>query len=753
MMMDIRTIKIDDVEITVQKGMTILEAARSVNLYIPALCSHQDLEPGPFPKPNVDYVFYNGIKIYNEGPLPQAYECGLCVVEVEGRDELELSCWTYVEDGMVVHTNTDKVKEARQDRLMMYMVTHPHACLECEEQKDCDLSQCSKDIPEEERCHQLSGHNEFLKMAQFIGIRPDTPPYKYQGLPVIDNEPLIIRDYNLCVNCTRCVKACRDFRGIEAIGFINTPDGEVLIGTLAPRLWDSGCRFCGACIAVCPTGALMDKCADSVDIDETTLLPCTHACLAGIDIPRYFRYISEGRLDEALAVIREKVPFPSVLGRVCFHPCEQACRRGEVNEAISICSLERYAADNGGNLWKQNSKVASSTGKKVAIVGSGPSGLTAAYYLAKKGHAVTVYEALSQLGGMMRVGIPEFRLPGDVLDKDINEILSVGIEAKTDTPVDEATFVVMKNEYDAIYIGTGSHKPRLLSIEGVDLEGVYYGIHFLRNSALGKLAPDIFSGKKVIVIGGGSGAVDCARSALRLGTSEVRLACIEPAEEMPAHEWQIMEALDEGVRIYNSLSLTKINGDNEVGSIDFVRCKSVYDEDGKYNPSYDESQAGSFECDVVIIAVGEEPDLSMIEGTDVQVSPQGLIAVDHQSLQTSLPNVFAGGEVAVGPSSVIESVAIGRKAAEFIDKYLGGDGDISEALIEYEEPDQRIGYIEGFADMPRTQMPCLDSKECTTDFAELAQGFDEQMAMTETQRCLQCDLRLKISAPILPPEG
>ena len=586
----------------------------------------------------------------------------------------------------------------------------------------------------------------------FIGIRPDTPPYQYQGLPVLDDEPLIVRDYNLCVNCTRCVRACRDFRGIEAIGFINTPDGEVLIGTLTPTLTDSGCRFCGTCIAVCPTGAIMDKDIDPAKIDETTLLPCTHACPAGIDIPRYFRYISEGRLGEALAVIREKVPFPSVLGRVCSHPCEQVCRRNEVNEAISICSLERYAADNGGDLWKGKSKVALSTGKKVAIVGSGPSGLTAAYYLAKKGHAVTVYEALSQLGGMMRVGIPSYRLPHDVLDKDINEILSVGIEAKTDTIVDAVALAKMKSEYDAVYIGTGSHKPKSFPVEGADLEGVYEGIHYLRDSALGKLAASLFAGKKVVVIGGGNGAIDCARSALRLGASEVSLACIESAEEMPAHQWQTMEALDEGVRIYNSLSLMKINGDTQVSGIDFVKCTSVFDDDGKYNPSYDESQAGSFECDVVIIAMGEMPDLSIIEGTGVQASPQGLIVVDNESLQTSAGNVYAGGEVAVGPSSVIRSIAAGRKAAGSIDKYLGGDGDISEVLVEYEEPDPRIGYIENFADLPRAAMPCRDAKECATDFAELAQGFDEAAAMAETQRCLQCDLRLMISDPILPPE-
>ena len=352
----------------------------------------------------------------------------------------------------------------------------------------------------------------------------------------------------------------------------------------------------------------------------------------------------------------------------------------------------------------------------------------------------------------MRVGIPNYRLPHDVLDRDINEILSVGIEAKTSTPIDAAALEKMKSDYDAVYIGTGSHKARSISIEGADLEGVYQGVYYLRDSAQGKLAPDLFSGKKVVVIGGGNGAIDCARSALRFGASEVNLASLETADEMPALKWQILEALDEGVTIYNSLSPKKINGDTEVSGVDFIKCTSVFDGDGMFNPSYDESDTSSFECDAIIISMGETPDLSMIEGTDVEASPQGLIAVDRENLQTSAGNVYAGGEVVNGPSSVIESIAAGRKAAESIDKYLGGDGDISETLVEYEEPDPRIGYIENFAELPRAAMPCLDAKECTTDFAELAQGFDDAAAMAETQRCLQCDLRLMISEPILPPE-
>jgi ferredoxin len=264
-----------------------------------------------------------------------------------------------------------------------------------------------------------------LKMRGVVISSADaTPKWLPTNLPIFNEDSLYKRDFNLCIACTRCVRACRDLRGIEALGFVYNENGQAQIGTIGPSLGESGCKFCTACVEVCPTGALMDKDVRAGKKDED-LVPCKEACPAHIDVPGYLRLIAEGKADEANAVIREKVPFPGILGRVCIHPCEEVCRRGDVNEPISICALKRYAADQEQGLWKENTKIQNDTGKRVAIVGSGPAGLTAAFYLRKQGHEVTIFESRTRTGGMMRYGIPSYRLPWDVLDKEIQEILDL----------------------------------------------------------------------------------------------------------------------------------------------------------------------------------------------------------------------------------------------------------------------------------------------------------------------------------------
>ena len=266
-----------------------------------------------------------------------------------------------------------------------------------------------------------------------------TLPYKYKELPVdFTREPLIRRDYNLCILCGRCVQMCADVRGIGAISFAKR-GFDTVVGTAFDRpLQDSGCRFCGACVEVCPTGALMDtEAAYKPDCDwEEVAVPCKHACPAGINVPLYVYLAGEGKFQEALAIVREKVPFPGVLGRVCIHPCEEACRRSALNDPISIKFLKRFVADRDSGFWKHYARKLPPTGKKVAIVGSGPAGLTAGYYLAKAGHTVTVFEQFSKAGGMMRVGIPDYRLPPEVLDSEIDVIKEAGVDIKLNTKVE-----------------------------------------------------------------------------------------------------------------------------------------------------------------------------------------------------------------------------------------------------------------------------------------------------------------------------
>ncbi|MBU1349422.1 FAD-dependent oxidoreductase, partial [Patescibacteria group bacterium] len=397
---------IDGQPVAARDTSTILDAARAAGIYIPTLCNHPDLPPAGGKKP-APVVFNGQTKIKNAKP-DDLTGCGLCVVEVAGEEAPKPACVTPVADGMAASTDTPALKQIRQDKLAPILARHPHACLACAQAMGCSRSQCSSNVAEEERCCPKFGHCELQDVVNFVGIPADTPRWIPKREPVLDSEPLFQRDYTLCIGCTRCVRVCDDLRGIGALGWVWDAEGQVQVGSLAPSLAESGCRFCTACVEVCPTGAIMDKNLGSGD-KASRLAPCKSACPAGIDVPEYVRLIADGKPEAALATVRETMPLPGVLGRVCVHPCEETCRRGEVNEPVSICLLKRFAADNGGEVWKQAITKAADSGRKVAIVGAGPAGLTAAFFLAKKGHAVTILEAEDQPGGMLRHGIPVFR--------------------------------------------------------------------------------------------------------------------------------------------------------------------------------------------------------------------------------------------------------------------------------------------------------------------------------------------------------
>jgi len=746
-MSDIRlTINGQDVQAPV--GTTILEAAKGADIYIPTLCYHPDL-PSAEGSQAAKVVFQDRNRIENAVPHEAGKGCGLCVVEVEGEADLVGSCAAEVKGGMAVITDNERVREKRIENLVPILARHRHACLTCAQQEGCSRSQCSTNVPEEERCCIQFGHCELQNVANYIGISPATPKWMPTNLPIFKEDPLFERDYNLCIGCTRCVRACRDLRGIEAIGFVYDEAGQVQIGTLGPTLQESGCKFCTACVEVCPTGALMDKSVRPGKREED-IVPCKEACPAHIDVPGYLRLIADGKPDEAHAVIREKVPFPGILGRVCIHPCEEECRRGEVNEPVSICSLKRYAADGDKGLWKKNTKAGDDTGKKVAVVGAGPAGLTAAFYLRKKGHPVTVFESRKEAGGMMRFGIPSYRLPRDILDKEIQDILDLDIEFKAgQTLGNDFSLDQLKSDgFEAVFLGVGAQLSRRIAVDGSDLPDVLWGVDFLGHVAEGN---DIRLKDRVIVIGGGNVAVDVALTALRSGAKEVIMACLEKKEKMPAHEWEVEDAIKEGVKVMTSWGPHRILSENgKITGMELVHCISVFDDQSVFNPSFDDTRE-TIEGDQVILAIGQASDLSFLDEESPIATDKGLIVVDQDSLETGLKGDYAGGDVAALPGAIIHAIAAGRKAASSIDRALGGDGEIEEVLFEREAPSQYMGRDEGFASWPREKVPELELDSRREGFQELALGYADEQALQEAKRCLQCDLRLYMCSTA-PPE-
>lgn len=741
---------IDGKKVEVETGATLLEAAQRAGIYIPALCYHPDLPP--FQAVTGVGVVYQG-NHETKATSVRGYEgCQLCLVEIEGKDGFPLACITSADDGMIVHTNTPRLQELRRDKLTAILATHPHSCLTCAQREGCSLTQCSSSVPELERCCPKFNNCELRKVAEYIGIKADIPRFIFPELPIIKDEPLFERNYSLCIGCTRCVRICKDVRGVEALGFVYI-DGKVAVGTVGPSLKDSGCKFCGACVEVCPTGAIMDK--ETGAKREATLVPCKNICPAGIDVPRYVNLIAEGKFTQAVAVIREKVPFPSVLGRVCHHPCEAECRRGKLDGAISIRALKHFASENDTGFWKQYLKPVLPTGKRVAVVGSGPAGLTAAYYLARLGHKVTVFEKNPEPGGMMRAAIPEYRLPRKVLQAEIEEILNQGVELKTNTTIGEGLpFAQLKDQgYQAIFIAVGAQLSQKLDIGGVDLAGVFWGVEFLKEVNFDQPAK---VGERVLVIGGGNVAVDAARVALRLGAKETTVVYRRSQEEMPASDEEVKQAEEEGVKFHFLAAPSRIIGRN--GKVASMECISMVlgepDSSGRRRPMPVRGSEFEIPADTVIIAIGQGLDVSALSA-DGQASldfKEGYVKINQETMETSVEGVFAAGDCVTGPATVVQAVAMGRKAASSIDRYLDGAGVIEERLSEVEKPNPWLGREEGFADKRRVPVPCLTIEQRLQSFFETETGYDKGMAVEEARRCLRCDLRLQISPVTLPPE-
>jgi len=722
---DTISLTINRQKVMVDKGTTVLEAANASGIYIPTLCYHPDLTP------------FGG--------------CRLCMVEIEGMRGFPTACTTPATDGMIVQTNTSQLQELRRNIQELILTEHPHPCLTCNRRERCGpLSICLRNVAVTERCVLCpkNGQCELQRVADYIGISEVSLPYSNKCLPILRDNPFFERDYNLCILCGRCIRACQELRGINAIAFTYR-GSKALVGTAFDRdLKDSGCKFCFACVEVCPTGAIMDKAEKykPVKDKEAHVVPCRNECPAHIDVARYVRLIAEGKPAEALAVIREKVPFPASLGRVCIHPCETGCRRGALNDPIAIKFLKRYAADHDDGKWLQNSKKAPSTGKRVAVVGSGPAGLTAAYYLAKQGHSVTVFEALPKAGGMMRVGIPDYRLPQEVLDAEIKVITDAGVEIKTSTRV-ESTAKLLEEGYDSVFIGVGAHQGMTMGIEGEDSPDVMDCAYFLREINLGG---KVKLGNRVVVVGGGNAAIDAARVALRSGAKEVTIAYRRTRAEMPASPEEVEDALHENVEIMFLVAPNRVTTENGANKMECIRMElGEPDASGRRRPVPIEGSEFTLEFDTLIAAIGQRPEIP--SGFNLKTDRGNTLKVDSGTLVTSKEGIFAGGDAVTGPASVIEAIAAGRQAAISMDRYLGGNGTIDEILVPVEKANPYLGIEDGFADRVRAEMPMLAVEKRVNNFTEVEFGYSEETAAKEADRCLRCDLRLQIHPVILPP--
>lgn len=564
-------ITIDKKEIVADKGSSILDASLKAGIYIPHLCHHPDLHP--------------------------MAACRLCMVEIEGIPGVKTSCTTPAEDGMVIKTKSPTINKIRFLAMELMLANHPMDCSTCPKYLSCELQ----------------------SLKQYIGITEELRVKRWSNpFPTITTNPLFVHDFQRCVMCGRCVRACHEMRGVGVLSFIGRAN-DTKIGTAYDRpLAEAGCRFCGACIEVCSTGALRDKegIIDPKKGKKGSLIPCKHACPVGVDVPRYVRLVGEGKYDESYAVVREKLPLPSVCSYICLSFCEAECRRNHVNEAVGIRSLKKFVSERHTDLWKTNLKPAAPTGKKVAIIGAGPAGLTASYYLARKGHEVTIFEQSSFAGGILRQAISRKRLPLKALNDDIEEIIKAGVNIKYNTAVDEPAKLTGQG-YDAVLVTTGSSF---------------------------------------------------------VGTCPLEMSKVSAAAAAP------------------SQSNIFTGGDALLGGIseDFIR----------------KQQDGENFFDKMVDQMAQ----------------------------------FRGDSA----RSAVRAIASGRKAAQEVDKYLGGDGNIDEVLIEPVKGNPYIGRKEDFANLPRNT---ASYKAPAPQFAGLDDAeppLTEEEAKAEAGRCLQCDLRFDI---------
>jgi formate dehydrogenase (NADP+) beta subunit len=505
--------------------------------------------------------------------------------------------------------------------------------------------------------------------------------------------------------------------------------------------------------------------------------PCMSACPVHTEAGRYVSLIEDGLYKEAYQIARRPNPFASICGRICAAPCEPACRRGKIDQPIAIRALKRFICERYGvesltdpeKFNEHFGKIEKKNGIKIAIIGSGPAGLSCAYYLAGLGYEVTVFESQSVAGGMLRLGVPEYRLPRELLRLEINAILNLGIELKLNSTLgkDYTIADLKRQDFKAIFIAIGAHKSRGLQIDGVDLDGVFNGVDFLLNVNLGYR---VEVGSKVIVIGGGNVAIDVARtvarqekpeaeqvtefaeamdvarSAVRFGAREVHMICLEDWDEMPSTKEEIEEALQEGVRIYPRKGPSKILGNKgKVTGFETIDCASVFDEQGRFNPKFESGTEQFMEADTVIMAIGQSSDLSWISNSDnIEITSRNTIKVDPITLSTTATGIFSGGDVSFGPRNAIEAIANGQRAAQSIDDYIKKSLQKNQELawrnrdftIKIDEP-LHTKRQWGYEKAQRISIPSVPIDR-RIGVSQVELGYTEEQAHEEAARCLHC---------------
>ncbi|WP_291579052.1 FAD-dependent oxidoreductase [Clostridium sp. UBA6640] len=597
---------------------------------------------------------------------------------------------------------------------------------------------------------------EIIKRAEENGLMHQIPNLDGSG-----------KTHAIC-NCCGC--SCLSLR--TAGMFINA---DMVRSNYASHVDKDKCVACGECVQNCPVNALQlgqklcsktpvteeikrketprdtewgpekwnpDYRINRKNVVDTGTSPCKTECPAHISIQGYIKLASQGKYTEALELIKNENPFPAVCGRICPRKCESACTRGDIDEPIAIDDIKKFIAEQDLNVERRYvPKRRHEYGKKIGVIGAGPSGLSCAYYLAIDGYKVTVFEKQNKLGGMLTLGIPSFRLEKDVISAEIDILRELNVEFKTGIEVGkDITISELRNQgYEAFYLAIGAQAGRNLGIEGEDAQGVIAGIDFLRNVNLGDNSK--LEGK-VVVIGGGNVAIDVARTAVRVDASKVDMFCLESREEMPALGEEIEEALSENITINNSWGPKSIITENgRVIGVEFKKCISVFDKNRKFNPQYDEKNTIIVDADYVLLSVGQAMEWgNLITDSKIELNPNKTIKADSVTLQTGEPDIFTGGDVFTGPRFAIDAIALGKEGAISIHRYVhkGQSLIIGRDRKEYHSLNKEEAIFDGYDTTPRQKASHDEENKSKNAFKDLRGTFTEEQMKKETERCLGC---------------